>query len=39
MEVFLCNKRKIAVTPTINQNSAVPKAFKIKNFKIADHKY
>ena len=25
--VFLCNKRKIAVTPTMHQNSAVSKTF------------
>ena len=27
MEFFLCNKRKIAVKPTIHQNSAVSKTF------------
>ena len=26
MEFFICNKRKIAVKPTVQHNSAVPKA-------------
>ena len=38
VELFLCNKRKIAVKPTIHQSSAVSKAF-LENFKITDHKY
>ena len=33
MEVFLCNKRKIAVKPTITQNVAVLKAFLRKFYK------
>ena len=36
--LFLCNKRKIAVKPTIHQNLAVSKAF-WENFKVPDHKY
>ena len=36
--VFLCNKRKITVKPTIHQTSAVSKAL-WGSFKITDHKY
>ena len=38
MEFFLCNKRKLAVKPTIHQNSALSKAL-LGNIKITDHKY
>ena len=38
MEGFFCNKRKIALQPTMYQNSAVPKAL-LENFKITDYKY
>ena len=37
-EVFLCNERKIAVKPTILENSAISKAV-LGNVKITDHKY
>ena len=35
--VFLCNKHRIAVKPTLLQNSAVSKTF-LRNFKITDYK-
>ena len=38
VEFFLCNKRKIAVKPTIHRNSAVSKLY-LENVKITDHKY
>ena len=38
MEFFLCNKRKIAVKPTVYQNSAVSRGL-LENFKITDHKF
>ena len=38
MNFFLCSKRKNAVKPTINQNSAVSIAL-LEKFKIAGHKF
>ena len=37
MEAFLCNKCKIAVTPTMQHNSIQKHYW--ENFKITDHKY
>ena len=37
IELLPCNKHKLAVKPTIDQNSTVSKTF-LGNFKIADYK-